>query len=432
MPGNLSEMMILGRPFLATIHARINVFRGEISLGTEEDRIIFDMNGNVHHSMTPVEKIFMINEFKKYAELSDTNENIGSLGSFDNLKEPRFEQKKMPKIMDSGLIMSRWHDNERRSVTGNDMKFVDFLQVLRNGEFEFCPTCNPDLKVCNGGDKIHGLDRHGNIIMRECDRDDKIQNEKREEMLFPDLLLINYGNSKIDDTVRARRYIKWCDENNIPLDYPSTSIPYRSLAPRNIINPSHQEDPILSIKSYFPTSSSVRRDKPQPRNYSFDEWLKVKIGHTNVDKSVMNALLNKWLLDSFDIKADFEGIHNDPYSRSLDEYTSVFDKDIEQLENEYELKIGKKGYILDDIWEKCEQVHRGTSDPCHDEVHEEVERGKSGRKNKYYDPPLVYVETFEVKQYSFDVGKSFVGVTKQLKEDLPLGQVNGTMFRGMI
>ncbi|GJV50964.1 hypothetical protein Tco_1446705 [Tanacetum coccineum] len=34
-----------------------------------------------------------------------------------------------------------------------------------------------------------------------------------------------------------------------------------------------------------------------------------------------------------------------------------FDHEIEQLENEYKLRIGKKGYILDNIWEKCEHVH---------------------------------------------------------------------------
>nr|GEV13759.1 hypothetical protein [Tanacetum cinerariifolium] len=37
MPGNLSEITILGRHFLATIHAQIDVFHGEISLGIRED-----------------------------------------------------------------------------------------------------------------------------------------------------------------------------------------------------------------------------------------------------------------------------------------------------------------------------------------------------------------------------------------------------------
>ncbi|GJS78563.1 DNA-binding pseudobarrel domain-containing protein [Tanacetum coccineum] len=47
---------------------------------------------------------------------------------------------------------------------------------------------------------------------------------------------------------------------------------------------------------------------------------------------------------------------------------------IDQLGNKYELKIGKMGYILDDVWEKCEQVHEGTPYLWHDEGLEEEER----------------------------------------------------------
>nr|GEV34373.1 hypothetical protein [Tanacetum cinerariifolium] len=39
MLGDPNEAMILDRPFLATIHAQINVFFGEILLGIREDRI---------------------------------------------------------------------------------------------------------------------------------------------------------------------------------------------------------------------------------------------------------------------------------------------------------------------------------------------------------------------------------------------------------
>ncbi|GKC46493.1 zinc finger, CCHC-type containing protein, partial [Tanacetum coccineum] len=52
MPGVLGEMMILGRPFLATIHAQINVFNGEISFG----RVKFDVNENSHHSNVTLKK----------------------------------------------------------------------------------------------------------------------------------------------------------------------------------------------------------------------------------------------------------------------------------------------------------------------------------------------------------------------------------------
>ncbi|GJW68716.1 copia protein [Tanacetum coccineum] len=43
----------------------------------------------------------------------------------------------------------------------------------------------------------------------------------------------------------------------------------------------------------------------------------------------------------------------------FDEYTEVFDK-IEQLGNEYDLRIGKKGYALDDVWDKCKKFHGGS------------------------------------------------------------------------
>ncbi|GKB30659.1 hypothetical protein Tco_0870060 [Tanacetum coccineum] len=78
-------------------------------------------------------------------------------------------------------------------------------------------------------------------------------------MLFTDLLLIKYKNSKIDNTVRARRCIEWCDKNNIPLDYGSTSVPHHALAPERILNRSNQEDPTLNIKSYFSNSLPVHR-----------------------------------------------------------------------------------------------------------------------------------------------------------------------------
>nr|GFB54961.1 hypothetical protein [Tanacetum cinerariifolium] len=58
MPGVLGEMMILGRPFLTTIHAQINVFNGEILFGIGEDKVKFDVNGNSHHSSVTLEKVY--------------------------------------------------------------------------------------------------------------------------------------------------------------------------------------------------------------------------------------------------------------------------------------------------------------------------------------------------------------------------------------
>ncbi|GJS93289.1 hypothetical protein Tco_0800257 [Tanacetum coccineum] len=78
----------------------------------------------------------------------------------------------------------------------------------------------------------------------------------------------------------------------------------------------------------------------------------------NVDKSMKNAMPNEWILDSFELESNFAGKGNDLYSRDLEEYKSEFENKITQLVNKYELRIGKKGYILDDIWEKCELLQQ--------------------------------------------------------------------------
>nr|GEU31648.1 DNA-directed DNA polymerase [Tanacetum cinerariifolium] len=78
-------------------------------------------------------------------------------------------------------------------------------------------------------------------------------------------------------------------------------------------------------------------------NNSGNRMVMVKIWHTNVNKSVKNAVLNERILDSFDVEPSSSGMSNDPYSRDLEEYRLVFNNEIEQLVNEYKLRIGKKG-----------------------------------------------------------------------------------------
>ncbi|GJW78329.1 hypothetical protein Tco_0140011 [Tanacetum coccineum] len=78
---------------------------------------------------------------------------------------------------------------------------------------------------------------------------------------------------------------------------------------------------------------------------------RIKLGHIIVSKSVRNAVLNEWVLDSLDIEADYGRTREDPYSRRFDEYKKAFDNEVELLANEYDLRIGKKGYALDEYGE---------------------------------------------------------------------------------
>ncbi|GKF76770.1 hypothetical protein Tco_0229240, partial [Tanacetum coccineum] len=65
-------------------------------------------------------------------------------------------------------------------------------------------------------------------------------------------------------------------------------------------------------------------------------------------------MFKEWVKENFNFEVDFGKTRDDPYSRRFDVYKEKFDSEIEQLANEYDLRVGMKKYSLDDIWEKCE------------------------------------------------------------------------------
>ncbi|GJY35795.1 zinc knuckle CX2CX4HX4C containing protein [Tanacetum coccineum] len=122
---------------------------------------------------------------------------------------------------------------------------------------------------------------------------------------------------------------------------------------------------------------------------------------------------------------------NNPTHRSFDDYKSEFNLEIDKLADEYEFGIGKKGHILNNIWEYCNQLHNKNNE-WHNYEFENEECEEIGIKDKDYHSPEVQVDTFEVKKYSFEGGQSFICVTKDLDNTLPLGRKNGSKFKEMI
>ncbi|GJT21376.1 mutator type transposase [Tanacetum coccineum] len=109
-----------------------------------------------------------------------------------------------------------------------------------------------------------------------------------------------YGTCHVVDSVWSKRYSKWCNKN------------------------SHDK-------------------KPRPRDYTFKEWVKLKKGHLDISKSVRKDLFRLWVIDKSTEALDPD---EDPFGRCLDEYNWAFPKEIEQLADEYEIKIRKKGKFL--------------------------------------------------------------------------------------
>ncbi|GKD42501.1 hypothetical protein Tco_1267146 [Tanacetum coccineum] len=165
--------------------------------------------------------------------------------------------------------------------------------------------------------------------------------------------------------------------------------------------------------------------RPRPCNYSFEEWLKIRIGHNNLHESDREFIFNEWILDSYDVEEEYAREIGNPYSRRFDKYNRVFNNEIEHLSNEYILRIGKKGYVMDDVWKKCQQNYKKTNETWHDEGYEEDETWQSGDEKTDYDPPYVNIKTFKVKKYSFKGGHGFICITNLEDEALPLGRMNG-------
>ncbi|GJQ90942.1 hypothetical protein Tco_0002081 [Tanacetum coccineum] len=131
MLGGPNEAMILRRPFLATIHARINVVRREILLGIKEDRIMFDINGNVHHLTIHVDKVYMAN-FVQEEESFNPLEISNDLFLYDPPLENLEDEKGRQRWLNPGTAALRLHSTfeVKRYSFENGKSFVYVTKML--------------------------------------------------------------------------------------------------------------------------------------------------------------------------------------------------------------------------------------------------------------------------------------------------------------
>nr|GEU85179.1 hypothetical protein [Tanacetum cinerariifolium] len=390
MSENFKEMIILERPFLETIHALIDVFQEEISLGFGKDRIKFD-------------------DTRNYDTIDPQNESAGQTNP----------------LLDKGGLINRWHVCKPVRVFYDDESGEDC---------GIWPTCDPDSSFCYGYKEVFGKCEQGMLRQWVCFHDHERRTVKGSCMGFADFLQVRYENQRIDDTTREQRYYKWVaqnyefDNNRTPstttvsdkgpykTNYPTpisldkwdtrfhityTGSTSNQNIPNNNPTPFSLEHSELGEKADISDSPKLRPFTPNPYDYSFDEWLKVNIGHTNIYESDWEIVFNEWILDSFDVEEEYAKEIGNPYSRRFDEYKRMFDNEVEILSNEYTLRIGKKGYVLDDVWEKCEQYPRKIIDSWHDIGFKEEELWRSRDEKTDYEPPFVDIKTFKVKKYSF-------------------------------
>ncbi|GJU56657.1 phospholipase-like protein [Tanacetum coccineum] len=377
-----NETMLLGRPFLAMIHAHIDVFRGEIYLGIGNEKVKFDTNEEICHSRVSHEKIYMASSIQKDTDDSSDDSQEEEVGN--HLSED---------------VVSRWYVCKPVHVT---------FKVCEE-DSGIWPTCNPNLSFCSGYDAIYEKEKNGMLKQWVCFRDHERQSVRGNGMKFTDFLKVTYENKNIDEITRERRYYEWVAQNyDFNIKTTKYVDPYDSHH-ENSYDHVPQNDNIpndtLRINTYFLDVPQTQLKKPRLRDNLFKEWVK----------------------ENFDFEGNFERTRDNPYSRNFEVYKEEFDDEIKQLENKYELKAGRKRYALEEVWEKCEKFHDSTK-LWYDKGFEEEELWQNGIEKIDYTPPLVKSETFEVHRYTLKNRKSFISITKQMEDILTLGRVNGSRF----
>ena len=171
---------------------------------------------------------------------------------------------------------------------------------------------------------------------------------------------------------------------------------------------------------------------PKGRDYSFDEWLKIKFGTTNIDKKIKLKVFVEWMIDSYSEESDAQEEYDDPFERSFEKFKLEFEREVLKILDEYELKIGVKAYMLQDIWEKCEKTFKKGRKFGHEVKLEALEVHGCQLEGNRYDPPEIKVETFKVHKYTIDGVGSFISIDKKIDKQLPVGRMNGEKFRILI
>ncbi|GJR87732.1 hypothetical protein Tco_0211743 [Tanacetum coccineum] len=339
------DVIILGRPFLESTRAQIDVFNEEISFEIGSEKFKFFINSHQY-----VEKIYMVDigqeeetfnplkigivlffyESLACLEFEQRTRSYGTPNPHEEIAEP------ISFSPDRRGLVKRWHVCKPVHVT------------YGNGNGEDCgmwPTCDPDSKFCFGYNEVFGVNEQGSLRMWICFRDHERRTVKGSYMGFADFL---------------QEHIEQEENEQLPI-------------------------------------------RSRPCNYSFEEWMKIRIGHNNLHESDREFIFNEWILDSYDVEEEYAREIGNPYSRRFDEYNRMFNNEIEHLSNEYILRIGKKWHVLDGVWEKCQQNYKKTNEAWHEEAYEEDEMWRIRDEKTVYRYPLIY-------------------------EALPLGRVNGKRY----
>ncbi|GJV63306.1 BYPASS-related protein [Tanacetum coccineum] len=213
-------------------------------------------------------------------------------------------------LLDKGGLTKRWHVCKPVQVFYDDKSGKDC---------GMWPTCDPDSSFCCGYKEVFGKCEQGMLRQWVCFHDHERRTVKGSCMEFayflqrPRQLQQCLTNAHIKPTIqRLSRLMNGTQGAILPVS--NQNIPNNDPTSFSL---EHLE---LGEKANISKPPKLRPFRPYPCDYSFDEWLKVKIGHTNIYDSDREIVFNEWILDNFDVEEEYAKEIRNPYSQRFEEY----------------------------------------------------------------------------------------------------------------
>ncbi|GJZ87889.1 hypothetical protein Tco_0659671 [Tanacetum coccineum] len=184
----VEDGIILGRPFLESTRAQIDVFNEEISFEIGSKKFKFNID-----SHRCIEKIYMV-EIRQEEETFNPLEIGIDLFSYESTACLKFEQRarfygtlnpqdEIPKpnnfSPDKRGLVKRLHVCKPIHVTYDDGSCDNY---------GMWPTCDPDLKLCFRYNEVFGVNEQGTLRQWICFRDHERRAVKGSYMGFADFL----------------------------------------------------------------------------------------------------------------------------------------------------------------------------------------------------------------------------------------------------
>ena len=194
------EDLILGRPFLATAHTKIDVFKKEISFGVYDERIVFNMSmvsSILHKEEASSCKADQIGE-----EISPILQISDDVFSYTTPLCSKYEQE-VNSYPDDESFWDDTDEEDERLETGDEeggpvtvaakLHCCEPSTTMVNGSKITLPTCDPLVKYCYGGGmfRIRRLKKEAKVWW--CFEDERIINKTWFQ--------VHFKNAKLNETV---------------------------------------------------------------------------------------------------------------------------------------------------------------------------------------------------------------------------------------